>query len=100
MEKRKAKANIKKKTVDFYSDEVEDTPLKENTKIVKSVDKSEMEDAIANAIYKYDNVRKARKAEKQAAKKVKDVDKRLVQQINRAMDPSNPDYWSGCFNIT
>ena len=59
-----------------------------------------MEDAIANAIYKYDNVRKARKAEKQAAKKVKDVDKRLVEQINRAMDPSNPDYWSGCFNIT
>ena len=101
LEKRKAKANINKKTVDFHEDVIDDTLAPPSAKrIVKSVDKNEMEDAIANAIHKYDNVRKARKAEKQAAKKIKDVDKRLVEQINRAMDPSNPDYWSGCFNIT
>ena len=101
LEKRKAKANINKKTVDFHEEVIDDTLAPPSAKrIVKSVDKNEMEDAIANAIHKYDNVRKARKAEKQAAKKIKDVDKRLVEQINRAMDPSNPDYWSGCFNIT
>ena len=101
LEKRKAKANINKKTVDFHEEVIDDTLAPPSAKrIVKSVDKNEMEDAIANAIHKYDNVRKARKAEKQAAKKIQDVDKRLVEQINRAMDPSNPDYWSGCFNIT
>ena len=98
--KRKAKATIKKEITFTEEPPLKEIAKSEHTIIKKSVGKNEMEDAIQNAILTYDNLRKQRKKEKKELEKKNQVDQRLVQQINRAMDPSNPDYWSSCFNIT
>ena len=96
MAKRKAKA--KTKEIIFNEQVTEPKVYSEPT--TKSVPKNEMEDAIQNAIYQYDTLRKQRKQKKKETAQMNAIDTRLVQQINRAMDPSNPDYWSSCFNIT
>ena len=66
----------------------------------KPVSRNEIEEIMMGAIGKYDAQRKAEKKIKKE-KQAKEVrDKRLTQQINRVLDPSNPDYYTDCFNFS
>jgi hypothetical protein len=66
----------------------------------KPVSRNEIEDIMMGAIGKYDAQRKAEKKLKKE-KQAKEVrDKRLTQQINRVLDPSNPEYYNDCFNFS
>ena len=70
------------------------------SQVIQGYTKDDMDNAINNALNKQYELRKERKKKKKAAEQINQVDTRLVEQINRAMDPSNPEYWSSCFNIT
>ena len=70
------------------------------SQVIQGYTKDDMDIAINNALNKQYELRKERKKKKKAAEQINQVDTRLVEQINRAMDPSNPEYWSSCFNIT
>tara|TARA_R110000765_G_scaffold186138_1_gene291782 strand:+ start:812 stop:1654 length:843 start_codon:yes stop_codon:yes gene_type:complete len=66
----------------------------------KAVSKEEIEGIMMGAIGKYDAQRKAEKKIKKE-KQAKEVsDQRITRQINRAMDPTNPDYFSDCFTFS
>ena len=66
----------------------------------KPVSKHEIEEIMMGAIGKYDAQRKAEKKIKKEKEAKIHQDKRLTQQINRVLDPSNPDYYKDCFNFS
>ena len=66
----------------------------------KPVSRNEIEDIMVSAIGKYDQKRKAEKKIKKEKEARVVQDKRLTQQINRVLDPSNPDYYKDCFNFS
>ena len=66
----------------------------------KPVSRDEIENIMVGAIGKYDAQRKAEKKIKKEKQAKEISDQRITRQINRAMDPSNPDYFSDCFTFS
>tara|TARA_R110000787_G_scaffold284740_1_gene398854 strand:- start:184 stop:840 length:657 start_codon:yes stop_codon:yes gene_type:complete len=76
----------------------------ENEIIDKKVDKDELQDLMLKTIMGYDAQKKEmkakRKVEKEAEDKIRKREEAVTNQIKRAINPSNDDYWGECFNIT
>ena len=75
----------------------------ENEIIEKRVDKDELQDLMLKTIMGYDAQKKEmkakRKVEKEAEEKIKKREDLVTNQIKRAINPSNDEYWGECFNI-
>ena len=84
--------------------------VKVNTKnereeiVEKMVKKDELEDLMLRTIVGYDNQKKAQKKKRKAEKKIEAEEQgkkdQIANTLKRALNPNDPDYWSGCFNIT
>lgn len=84
--------------------------VKVNTKnereeiVQKMVKKDELEDLMLRTIVGYDNQKKAQKKKRKAEKKIEAEEQgkkdQIANTLKRALNPNDPDYWTGCFNIT
>tara|TARA_R110000824_G_scaffold280101_2_gene468182 strand:+ start:2678 stop:3451 length:774 start_codon:yes stop_codon:yes gene_type:complete len=64
------------------------------------VSKDDIRNIMVSAISQYDDERKEKKKAKKEREKKELQDSRLTQQINRALNPSDPDYYNECFTFT
>jgi len=62
--------------------------------------KDDIKDISVQAITQYDAIRKARKKKKAEQKAVHIADRQTTQQIQRALNPNDMDFYSQCFNIS
>lgn len=62
--------------------------------------KDDIKDISVQAITEYDAIRKARKKKKAEQKAVHIADRQTTQQIQRALNPNDMDFYSQCFNIS
>jgi len=66
----------------------------------KPLNKDDIMSMMTGAISEYDNVRKQRKAEKKAQTQKVVHDSRISQQLNRVMNPGDPEYFNECFTFS
>ena len=52
------------------------------------------------AISTYDGIRKTRKEEKKKAEKTATEAQKLTAVIQKALNPSQDEFWADCFNVT
>jgi hypothetical protein len=64
------------------------------------VKKDELKNAMIEAISTYDGIRKTRKEEKKKAEKTATEAQKLTAVIQKALNPSQDEYFATCFNIT
>ena len=62
--------------------------------------KADIKDISVEAITEYDAIRKQRKDKKKQVKTKHIADVKTTQQINRALNPNDMDYYGECFNIS
>ena len=64
------------------------------------VKKDELKNAMIEAISTYDGIRKTRKEEKKKAEKTATEAQKLTAVIQKALNPSQDEFWADCFNVT
>ena len=64
------------------------------------LNRDDIKSMMTDAIGQYDTLRKERKAEKKEQQRKVVHDQRISQQLNRVMNPSEPDYFNECFTFS
>ena len=100
LKNRQARASTKKEIVE--SKVVQQQPV--STPVFQKppnyLTKADVEEISVDAITKYDAIRKKRKAVKKEVKETHIADQQTTQQIQRALNPNDMDFYSSCFNIS
>ena len=64
------------------------------------LNRDDIKSMMTDAIGQYDTLRKERKADKKEQQRKVVHDQRISQQLNRVMNPSEPDYFNECFTFS
>ena len=94
--KRQANASTKKE-LKVVQKTAEPTPVFQKPQYLT---KEDVKNISVEAISQYDSIRKQRKAKKKDVKVTHIADKRTQQQLNRALNGADADFYNDCFNIT
>tara|TARA_R110002167_G_scaffold359075_3_gene575471 strand:- start:3196 stop:3966 length:771 start_codon:yes stop_codon:yes gene_type:complete len=105
LKNRQARASTKKEIVEskeVSAEQIRQQPVSTPVfqKPTNYLTKADVEEISVDAITKYDAIRKKRKAVKKEVKETHIADQQTTQQIQRALNPNDMDFYSSCFNIS